>query len=348
MIEVSTSVWWRKWLKKGWPVILAFILGFMIALPLGIFLAFKQVFSPLPRGSQHRLGQVNLINPLLYCEIGTREEFNELKPLQEVLKKNIENSKQKGLVQAVSVYFRAMNSGRWTGINENDEFTAASLLKVPVMISYYKYTEAQPNILTQTLKFEGGADLNATQNFKPAIPLRVGQIYSMGELIDSMIRYSENNAAALLTHSADPALIERTYHDLDVPIKEDPNHDQVLTPREYSNFFRTLYNANYLNSETSEQALQLLTQTEFKDGLVAGVPTETRVAHKFGESTFLGDDQKVQSAELHDCGIVYYPNHPYFVCVMTRGKQLAPLTGVIQDISKTVYDFVNHLHQGKG
>ena len=42
--------------------------------------------------------------------------------------------------------------------------------------------------------------------------------------------------------------------------------------------------------------------------------------------------------ELHDCGIVYYPEHPYFLCVMTRGGDRPKLAAAIADVSKVAYD----------
>ncbi len=347
MTEIYVSVWWKRWLKKGWPYFLTFIVGLLIGLPLDGVALFHQVFGGAPQGYAQRLGQTEFTNHLLFCDSTHGNEFKELQTLQNILKKKIQVSKDQHLADSVSIYFRDLNSGHWTGVNENDSYVAASLIKVPIMISYYKNTESKPDILSQLIKFEGGTDLNATQNFKPALSLRVGQIYSVGELIDSMIRYSENNAAEVLTRYADSGLIERTYHDLDIPIIDNASQEQIFTPRDYSYFFRALYNETYLNHEMSERALRLLSQTEFKDGLVAGVPTGTVVAHKFGERTFLGDDQKTHGVELHDCGIVYYPNHPYFLCVMTRGSEFTPLTGAIQTISKTVYDFVDQTSQAQ-
>jgi hypothetical protein len=43
-----------------------------------------------------------------------------------------------------------------------------------------------------------------------------------------------------------------------------------------------LFNASYLNRENSEKVLNLLTKTDFKDGLVAGVNDKNiAISHKF-------------------------------------------------------------------
>lgn len=52
--------------------------------------------------------------------------------------------------------------------------------------------------------------------------------------------------------------------------------------------------------------------------------------------------------ELHDCGIIYYPERPYLLCVMTEGNDLNELAGVIQNISKTVYEWTAKREVDKG
>jgi len=48
-----------------------------------------------------------------------------------------------------------------------------------------------------------------------------------------------------------------------------------------------------------------------------------------------------EGVQLHDCGIVYYPQRPYVICVMTKGRDLDVLKNVIKGISEIVYE-----HQG--
>ena len=105
-----------------------------------------------------------------------------------------------------------------------------------------------------------------------------------------------------------------------------------MTVKTYASFFRILYNGTYLTQRDSEHLLSLLSQSSFTQGLIAGLPTDMVVAHKFGEAS-LPDG----THQLHDCGIVYKPNQPYLICVMTKGTNFNTLAGVISHISKTVY-----------
>lgn len=93
--------------------------------------------------------------------------------------------------------------------------------------------------------------------------------------------------------------------------------------------------ARIMSLEHSEKVLSLLAQSEFDQGTASGVPKDVRVANKFGER-FIGNEK-----QLHDCGIVYFPQNPYLLCVMTRGKDFHELAGVISAISQMVYEEID-------
>jgi len=107
-----------------------------------------------------------------------------------------------------------------------------------------------------------------------------------------------------------------------------------MTPVGYGHIFRVLYNASYLNRRLSERALEYFAKSDFHDGLEAGVPPGTTIAHKFGIYSIPG---RTQTAQLHDCGVVYYPGRPYFLCVMTEGRDADTLAAVIRQISREVF-----------
>ena len=108
-----------------------------------------------------------------------------------------------------------------------------------------------------------------------------------------------------------------------------------MNVKEYSSFFRVLYNSSYINKESSEFALELLAESKFTEGIKSGVPKNIVVSHKFGEQI-----NKNSLLQLHDCGIVYAPKKPYILCVMTRGNNFDELADIIKNISKITYDSV--------
>jgi hypothetical protein len=138
-----------------------------------------------------------------------------------------------------------------------------------------------------------------------------------------------------VVNEIDPIKIRRLYRLLGVDEGVLNGPGATLSVKQYAAFFRILFNSSYIDHERSERLLSVLSQVDFKNGLVAGLPSGVPVAHKFGESGYLEGEH-----QIHDCGIVYAPGRPYLLCVMTRGSDIASLETSIADLSRFVYDTV--------
>ena len=276
------------------------------------------------------------INPILECNSDLSLN-NKLTPLKNNIESIINREINNKNITYASVYYRDLNSGPWFGINEQEYFSPASLIKVPILIAYYKKAEQDPTILQKKLTVLTNSETgNNIQNIKPSLTTTNNTEYTVEKLIEEMIVYSDNNAYDTLSKNLTGDEIIKVYQDLDVDISkafQNPNGN-IITIKNYASFFRILFNASYLNQDMSEKALKLLTQVEYKDALVAGMPNNISVAHKFGERKYL-DSNEIQ---FHDCGIVYLPKKPYLLCVMTKtNKGLNQVTNIIKVISQTVY-----------
>jgi beta-lactamase class A len=151
-----------------------------------------------------------------------------------------------------------------------------------------------------------------------------------------MIIYSDNLAMNVMFQKFPNISPEGVFKDLNIELTSDESTGEAeVNVYLYASFFRILYNASYLRPEFSNWALQLMTNTAFHDGLVAGVPKDVVVAHKFGER------ENIEGRQLHDCGIIYHPRSPYLLCIMTRGKEFNELAQVIQKLSSFVYKKVD-------
>jgi beta-lactamase class A len=155
-----------------------------------------------------------------------------------------------------------------------------------------------------------------------------------------MIVESDNGATYTLIDNIESNVLNEVYSDLGITHPEEDSANYQIATRTYALFFRVLFNATYLRREYSEQALELLVRATYRDGLNALLPKDLTVAHKFGEHVVSSDRKTPEGIELHDCGIVYYPEHPYLLCVMTRAKEQSDAESMIQQISKEVYETV--------
>lgn len=274
------------------------------------------------------------INPLLACVISNTKPSSTFTDIKKEIEDVIVQKQTSGLIEGASVYFQDLVSSRWTGINEHQTYAPASLLKVPIMLFYYKQAEEHPELLTQKIRITE-SDIQGTQDIAPSRKIQVGHEYTIDELIASMIVYSDNNATRMLFRMANTQELLATMTDLGLQAPK-TGEDYVISAKAYSLFFRVLYNATYLSREMSDKALTLLTRVEYGNGLTKLLPSGTEVAHKFGESPVIVNNVQ-EGHELSDCGIVYVPQKPYFLCVMTKGKNIPDLENTIQTISQNVF-----------
>ena len=209
------------------------------------------------------------------------------------------------------------------------------------MVAYLKDADADQSVLDRQLVYTSAIQAAETIPYEAPSTLVAGTSYSVDSLIRSMIVDSDNGAMGTLLANIPSTEIDQVFNDLNIPGPTGDGSSYEISAKDYSFFFRVLYNSTYLSRTNSEKALSLLSQATFKDGLVAGMPAGTTVAHKFGEHV-IGTSTTISSVELHDCGIVYVPNGPYLLCVMTKGPSLGGLQNTIASISKLVYADVSN------
>jgi beta-lactamase class A len=312
-------------MTTGRAVALAFVVGMVV----GTFGLARLWPADDGGGDAHELrsGIVRFVNPLLECPEGENLQ-RPVRQFGEHVETLLAARRGERRIRRASVYFRDLNNGPWFAAGDAGTYTIASLLKIPLLIGYLKRAEGDPAILQKQLRFDGTPPAAQAQNVVPAKRLETGQAYSVEELLERAIVYSDNDAAAVLA-ADDGGQSMASIRDL---AGFPPFHGGTLSlgPRHFAAMLRILYNASYLSIAMSERALELLARSEFRDGLVAGVPPGVPVANKFGEREENG------VVQLHDCGIVYAPERPYILCVMTEGDRFADLAAVIADVSRLV------------
>lgn len=281
--------------------------------------------------TEQRLGGYKYINPLLECDNFEPLHLNSATRMQQKVTDYIAGVKQAGKAVFVSVYFRDLNFGPWMGINELEKFSPASLLKVPVMIATFKKEDEEQGFLNKTVTYSQPHE----KNKQTGSTLKPGSSYKIGNLVQLMITQSDNEARILLQQTLGDEFVNKVM--TDIGVNTSGNMDSIfVSVKDYSGFFRLLYNATYLSRSMSEKALQILSNSNNDKGMVAALPAGTLVANKFGISTGGGQGQ----TQLHECGIVYVAGSPYLLCIMTRGNNLQQLSTVISDLSFLVYNEV--------
>ena len=199
------------------------------------------------------------------------------------------------------------------------------------MITYLKMCEQNPKLLTREFLFQGRRKGVPNQTFNED-PLVAGRKYSAKELLYDIIVKSDNDATLMINESLDLNAFKKLFTDINIAEPDVHNPNFKIDVSDLSKFLRILYNATYLNKENSEFALSLLSESSFTKGIVSGLPADTKVVHKFGET---GTSTE---AQLHETAIVYVGNEPYLITIMTKGKNVQQLPGVLSDLSKIAYE----------
>lgn len=319
--------------------IVIFFAIFLAGMGIGVFVApfvSKNISEDSGSKQVRQFGQYSYINPLLECEVADGSIDARKENFQPAMENFIDDLKEERSLTDVAVYFRDLNNGPTFGINQEQGFFPASLLKVPLMIAYFHWAEKSPDILKRSVSFDVPKDFGITPTIVSRESLQVGAEYTIEELIERMIRFSDNQALYLLSIRLPEQELRSLFNISGASDKILGDSNAKLTVKEYAGFFRVLFNSSYLTREYSEKALSLLASVEYVDALRAGVPNDIAVAHKFGEAGMSGVER-----QLHDCGIVYFPNHPYLACIMTRGSDTETLKNSIKDISHFIYEKID-------
>lgn len=255
-----------------------------------------------------------------------REEYvGSYKPLRANIEYIVANANGR-----FGIYFEDLAFHNWIGINERELFTPASLLKVTTVSSVLKMVEEGELRLDSEITITQD-DLNE----------RFGKLYlgkdtamTIKQLIEVAIRQSDNTAIRALYGLVPEERWIETRLAMGLPVVSIAQSEQgtTLTPKEFSNVFRSLYFSGYLRRQFSNWLLSLMADTRFSEGIPAGVPEGVKVSHKIGVWANEGS--------MHDCGIVY-ATRPYILCVMSKDTSLEEGNKVIEKISREVYQFVS-------
>ncbi|RJR15322.1 serine hydrolase [Candidatus Microgenomates bacterium] len=307
----------------------------------GFFLS-RQISTPRPAhiaDDSDATCHHELINQRFCTEEEARTSKKALSNLRLKLIVYIDQKINEGELADAAVIYRDHDAGPTIFINQDETFTPASLLKVPIMMAVFKFAESDPRILLQKITItEDPGDQD--QRLTEAETIQIGEEYTIEELVEKMIIHSDNRSLLILIdflhgkmEVEDP--VRDTLAQMGITLLTNTEDELAIRAKDDASILRLLYNVAYLNPEYSQKALEIMTKTTFTQGLVRGVPDETKIAHKYGISVEGADRQ------LHDCGIVYASDVHYSLCVMTKGHNEEILADIIADISKMIYEEVN-------
>lgn len=330
---------WKYFLLRKAPLyIILIVIGFIAGL---ILVFYKNSFSPTSQAIQVlpdnqdcqilntiRSQEYSLIKPLILFD--SKIESDKLNPIKNEVLRFLDQKKHEGIISSAAVYLNELVDGSWMAINKDEQFSPGSLMKIPTLIVLLKESETNPSILERKIYFRKHFSQIPEQTLT-AKPLEVGKYYSVRELLTFMIVDSDNDATALLNQTLNFNLMQKMFADFELPVPSITQQDYKIDIASCSRFLRVLFNATYLSKDNSEFALELLSKSGYKKGIVKDIDQSVKVAHKFGERNVDGTQQ------LHEFGIFFFANRPYLLGVMTKGSNNAMLPEILSGVSSLIY-----------
>ena len=221
------------------------------------------------------------------------------------------------------------SSDETVALSADQRFLAASLTKLPVLLTLYRAAALGEVSLDEKITLRPSDVWTHGTGVLYRYP--VGHTMTLRECAEFMIEESDNTAWVMLNRYLGEEKIETELHHIGARSTSYwlPN---ATTPNDILVVLKTIADPSYTSPELSAEMLEIMTNTSFEDRLPQPLPEGTRVAHKIGsyESTF------------SDAGIVFpegrsSTDQGYYVVVFSEGATENEARNVIQDISLAAY-----------
>ena len=232
--------------------------------------------------------------------------------------------------KTIGVAYYDLSTGETFLRNEREVFHAASTMKVPVMLGIFEAVSRgelrldQPvrvhNEFTSILDHSKYA-LESREDSDAALYESIGRDLPLEELVRRMIVRSSNLATNIVIELIGAPRVMTLMKSIganDIQVLRGVEDDKAYhagmnnttTAYDLMLIFRALGESRVISPDASATMIEILAAQEHNDGIPAGLPPGTRVAHKTGTITRIA----------HDSGLVIRPDgSSYVLVVLTRG-----------------------------
>ena len=287
-------------MKKLLPVLLGFLLPLTLFL---YFLAREEAFFSSNRKESDNLGIVVGYGDPNIAEISFPDLF-----VEDV------TSLISDKAGSFSIIVKNLTTGETISLNEDVNYYAASLYKLPVAISVLQAIESEELRLDENLTYlakhyhTGSGTLQKDP---------IGTVYTVEVLLQRLIKDSDNVAQSILLDKVGFAEVRA--------IMPTP---RGLKSSQFSLILEHLYFSDYLNEENTYRLLSYMGETSFDNRVNVGLVKGISFSHKIGNWA--------RSGSWHDCGIATNMTSPTIICVMSQNTTYKDFMSVTAGIGNLV------------
>jgi len=228
-----------------------------------------------------------------------------------------------GLVGEYGFYVISSGNSGTYGLNQDDTFKAASLIKLPTIVALYKQSEEGGINLDDMHTLEPG-EKGTGSGFLSSYPN--GTKISYRDLAKYMIIQSDNTAFNIIEETLGDRKIQETINFLGMT--KTSVSDNITTPKDIATLLQKLENGDILTKADRDEIFSYMSESDFDSWLRAGIPKTVKVVHKYGR----------EIGVVNDGGIID-ANNPYVVVIMSKSVDETEADSVFPKLSKAIYDF---------
>lgn len=231
----------------------------------------------------------------------------------------------------VGIYVYDFKTSSSYQLNADDQFEAASLTKVPVLMTVFDEIKLGRLSMDQSLKIEPADwQVYGTSVLQYRGP---NTTYTVKELLWYLANRSDNTAFQKFVNLLGTKKIATNLYEWGFKVSDITK--DVTTPREMGRMFDLIYNAKLVTGNLHKEMLDLMVKTNEEDRIPAGIPAGVRVIHKTGNAI----------GALQDAGVVELSNRPYSIAILQdnvdnedEGEKLTA------ELSQIIYNYIKNLN----
>ncbi|BAZ42849.1 beta-lactamase [Calothrix sp. NIES-4101] len=231
------------------------------------------------------------------------------------------------------VFIADLDTGSYVDFNGGAMFSAASTIKIPILVAFFQDVDAGKIRLDETIASTkttiatGSGDIQ----YKP-----VGTSYSALEIATKMITISDNTATNMLIERLGGIeVLNQRFRSwgLNTTVIRNPLPDiegtNTATPKELAHLIAVVTKGNLVSMQSRDRILDIMRRTVKDNLLPAGLSDGATIAHKTGEI----------GAILADVGLVDLPTGKRYIAavMIQRPRNDASAEKLISSISRAAY-----------
>lgn len=220
------------------------------------------------------------------------------------------------------VFFQDLQTKDTFEINSKEIFTAASLIKLPVIITLYREAEAGRINLDEVYKLQASDKISGAGSLQYKSP---GYEITFREMAELMGNQSDNTAYGIVSRKLGKGKIQELINALGM--KSTSFAENETSPEDIGLLFRKLYSEGVVYEKDKQEILSFLTDTIWEDRIPAGVPKEIKVSHKIG----------TEVGVISDAGIVF-AKKPFVLVIMSEGANEIEAKKALPQITEKIYE----------